>query len=281
MTTNQDKLALSHEHVFDIRLNFDKRWTVGPIPGGDRFGYTSLGAGSTVSGPRLNGRIVDYSGADWPMMRQDGVVELNAHYMMEADDGTLIYIRNLGYVHGRNDVRAADESPWRRRLHRQHGVHGELSVRAPAGYLQYDQICRSRPQRVAPLQPRAPRDRGVGSVARLGEKPHPRQRGDPAPFAQGRSKAGQPRDVDRLEQLHQTGMEPDLIARRTLDAIAEGRFHIFPHPEFRDELRELFDEILADFRDYPEDPGYMERLAFERGRRASYKAARLAARQIG
>ena len=87
--------------------------------------------------------------------------------------------------------------------------------------------------------------------------------------------------VDRLEQLHQTGMEPDLIARRTLDAIAEGRFHIFPHPEFRDELRELFDEILADFRDYPEDPGYMERLAFERGRRASYKAARLAARQIG
>jgi hypothetical protein len=113
MTANRDQLALSHEHVFDIRLNFDKRWTVGPIPGGDRFGYTSLGAGSTVSGPRLNGRIVDYSGADWPMMRQDGVVELNAHYMMEADDGTLIYIRNLGYVHGplRHAGQGDDEAP--------------------------------------------------------------------------------------------------------------------------------------------------------------------------
>lgn len=42
-------------------------------------GYT----GSTLSGPRLNGRIVEYSGADWPAIREDGVVELNAHYMIE------------------------------------------------------------------------------------------------------------------------------------------------------------------------------------------------------
>jgi len=34
------------------------------------------------------------------MIRTDGVVELNAHYMIRADDGALIYIRNLGYVHG-------------------------------------------------------------------------------------------------------------------------------------------------------------------------------------
>jgi len=34
------------------------------------------------------------------VIRADGVVELNAHYMIEADDGALIYIRNLGYVHG-------------------------------------------------------------------------------------------------------------------------------------------------------------------------------------
>ena len=42
----------------------------------------------------------DYSGADWPIVRHDGVVELNAHYMIEADDGARIYIRNMGYVHG-------------------------------------------------------------------------------------------------------------------------------------------------------------------------------------
>jgi hypothetical protein len=93
-------LDLRFTHAFDIRINFDKRWLIGPISGGANVGYTSIGAGSTVSGPRLNGMLVDYSGADWPIVRHDGVVELNAHYMIEADDGARIYIRNMGYVHG-------------------------------------------------------------------------------------------------------------------------------------------------------------------------------------
>jgi len=96
---NDAALALSYTHAFDIRINFDKRWTWGPVSGGAHHGYTSVGAGSTVSGPRLNGKVVDYSGADWPVIRADGVVELNAHYMIEADDGARIYVRNLGYVH--------------------------------------------------------------------------------------------------------------------------------------------------------------------------------------
>ena len=93
-------LALRHEHAFDIRINFDKRWRLGPVSGGSYHGYTSIGEGSTVSGPWLNGKLVDYSGADWPVIRPDMVVELNAHYMIQTDDGALIYIRNMGYVHG-------------------------------------------------------------------------------------------------------------------------------------------------------------------------------------
>jgi len=64
-------------------------------------------------GPRLNGKIVDYSGADWPLVRADAVVELNAHYMIQADDGALIYIRNLGYVHGplRSRGKPAEDPP--------------------------------------------------------------------------------------------------------------------------------------------------------------------------
>lgn len=89
-------------HVFDIRINFDRRWQTGAIhPAGPAYGYTSIGAHCTVAGPRLNGTLVDHSGADWPALRTDGVVELNAHYMIRADDGALIYIRNLGYVHGK------------------------------------------------------------------------------------------------------------------------------------------------------------------------------------
>ena len=96
---HDDLLALRTAHAFDIRINFDRRWKFGPVSGGAMQHYTSVGAGSIVSGPRLNGHLVDYSGADWPTVRADGVVELNAHYMIEADDGALIYIRNLGYVH--------------------------------------------------------------------------------------------------------------------------------------------------------------------------------------
>ena len=88
------------EHAFDIRIDFKDRWLWGPIhPGGPSHGYTSV-QGGIVKGPMLNGRVVDVSGADWPVVRTDGVVELNAHYMLEADDGAKIYIQNKGYVYG-------------------------------------------------------------------------------------------------------------------------------------------------------------------------------------
>jgi NAD(P)-dependent dehydrogenase (short-subunit alcohol dehydrogenase family) len=82
----------------------------------------------------------------------------------------------------------------------------------------------------------------------------------------------------RLEQVHQYGMEPDVIAARVLDGMRENRAYIFSHPEFREEIGEVFDEILADFRDYPADPGHEQRIGFEKFRRDSYAKARAAAR---
>ena len=110
---NDSDLELRYEHAFDVRINFDRRWLSDPLPGGAKQGYTSVGDGCVVSGPRLNGKVVDYSGADWPIVRADGVVELNAHYMIQADDGALIYIRNLGYVHGplRAQTQSVEEAP--------------------------------------------------------------------------------------------------------------------------------------------------------------------------
>ena len=87
--------------------------------------------------------------------------------------------------------------------------------------------------------------------------------------------------VGRLEQLHQVGMEPDVIAARVIDAIRANRFYIFSHPEFRDELREVFDDVLDAFRDYPEDPGFQQRITFEKMRRDNYRTARQAARGDG
>jgi NAD(P)-dependent dehydrogenase (short-subunit alcohol dehydrogenase family) len=80
--------------------------------------------------------------------------------------------------------------------------------------------------------------------------------------------------VKRLADIHEFGMEPDVIASRVLEAMRENRFHIFTHPEFKDEIGELFTEVLQDFRDYPHDPGFEQRTGFEKTRRDSYKKQR-------
>lgn len=86
------------EHVFDIEVLFGAdRMVSGPLPGGGRQGYTPP-IGGTISGPRLTGSVVPHSGADYALVRDDGVIELNAHYLLRADDGTFIYIRNKGYI---------------------------------------------------------------------------------------------------------------------------------------------------------------------------------------
>lgn len=94
------------EHVFDIEVLFGADRTIfGPLPGGASQGYTPA-IGGTISGPRLNGTVVPHSGADFPIVRDDGAIELSAHYLLQADDGTLIYIQNRGYI-----VRAAAGEP--------------------------------------------------------------------------------------------------------------------------------------------------------------------------
>jgi hypothetical protein len=73
-------------------------------------GLTPLGerriidiAGGEVSGPKLSGRILP-GGADWQIVRTDGVAVLEARYTIEAADGGLIYVQNFGYRHGPADV---------------------------------------------------------------------------------------------------------------------------------------------------------------------------------
>ena len=50
MALDESALDLKFTHAFDIQINFDKRWLIGPVSGGANVGYTSVGAGCTVSG---------------------------------------------------------------------------------------------------------------------------------------------------------------------------------------------------------------------------------------
>ncbi|MFZ3358249.1 MAG: DUF3237 domain-containing protein [Xanthobacteraceae bacterium] len=55
--------------------------------------------GGEFSGPHLRG-IVLPGGADWQIVRNDGVAELEARYTLRTDDGASIYVHNHALRHG-------------------------------------------------------------------------------------------------------------------------------------------------------------------------------------
>jgi len=59
--------------------------------------------GGSFRGDRLAGRVLP-GGADWQLIRADGVAELDARYTLETEDRALIYVRNFGYRHGAAEV---------------------------------------------------------------------------------------------------------------------------------------------------------------------------------
>jgi NAD(P)-dependent dehydrogenase (short-subunit alcohol dehydrogenase family) len=78
--------------------------------------------------------------------------------------------------------------------------------------------------------------------------------------------------MQMLPQLHHSaGMPGEEVAEKVLRAIRNGDFYVFSHPDHRDEVREIFDEIVAAF---PDEQAPEERMAFENSRRAAAKAAR-------
>jgi len=53
--------------------------------------------GGEVTGPRLRGAVLG-GGADWQLLRNDGVLELDARYAIRATDGAHIQVRNRGLL---------------------------------------------------------------------------------------------------------------------------------------------------------------------------------------
>ncbi len=83
--------------------------------------------------------------------------------------------------------------------------------------------------------------------------------------------ATDPEFLARLAQVHQVGMSPEEIGQKVLRGIQRNDFYIFSHPEFKAELRAIFDEALNAL---PDEPVPQDRLAFENGRRANAAKAR-------
>ncbi|MEJ2175725.1 MAG: DUF3237 domain-containing protein [bacterium] len=61
--------------------------------------------GGRIEGERLRGTVLP-GGADWQIVRSDGVADLDARYTVQSDDGALIYVSNRGLRHGAPEVLA-------------------------------------------------------------------------------------------------------------------------------------------------------------------------------
>lgn len=84
-----------------VRCEVEKLVTLGGGPYGERR-YIPL-KGGTVKGPELNGQLVD-GGVDWQINRGDGVLDISAHYVIQADDGALIEVTSVGMRHAEPPV---------------------------------------------------------------------------------------------------------------------------------------------------------------------------------
>jgi Protein of unknown function (DUF3237) len=77
---------------------------LGAVPHGTR--AIAPITGGTFEGPRQRGKVLP-GGADWTLLRTDGVLELDLRITLETDDGALIYMTSLGFRHGPPEVLAA------------------------------------------------------------------------------------------------------------------------------------------------------------------------------
>ena len=77
--------------------------TIGAVPHGTRR-TASLGGG-TFEGPRLRGTLL--TGADWQLLRSDGVLEMDLRFTLRTDDGALISMSGHGLRHGPPEIIAA------------------------------------------------------------------------------------------------------------------------------------------------------------------------------
>jgi len=96
-----DAARIELRHAFSLSIFFDERIRIQSDTG--RVFVPAVGG--EIWGPRLQGRVIPYGGADYA-----GGHGLDASYMLEASDGALIFINNHGYMKrldGKKTPRAA------------------------------------------------------------------------------------------------------------------------------------------------------------------------------
>ena len=92
------------QFIFAAHVTVDPPLDLGDVGKGGR--RVVAITGGDFAGSKLSGTVVP-GGADWQILRSDGVAELEARYTLRTDDGALILVRNHALRHGPAEVMAA------------------------------------------------------------------------------------------------------------------------------------------------------------------------------
>ncbi|MEM1405063.1 MAG: DUF3237 domain-containing protein [Pseudomonadota bacterium] len=84
---------VSLEHALSLTAHLDAPQVVGPVPDGFRMTFNVLGG--RIEGPKIKGEFVPV-GADWYMIRNDGVGILDVRATIQTHDDALIYVTYMG-----------------------------------------------------------------------------------------------------------------------------------------------------------------------------------------
>ncbi len=89
------------ELVFELNGVLDPTIVIGETPHGLRRMVPITGG--TFEGANIRGTVLA-GGADWQVVRGDGVAELQALYLLQTEDGVRIQVENRGLRHGPESV---------------------------------------------------------------------------------------------------------------------------------------------------------------------------------
>lgn len=87
--------------AFEARVELGTVMDLGQVPRGRRRIIPIVGG--TFAGSGIKGRVLN-NGADWQIVRADGLSELDTRYALETDKGQIIYVQNVGMRHAAPDV---------------------------------------------------------------------------------------------------------------------------------------------------------------------------------
>lgn len=88
-------MELKSEFLCEMTITIPSSWQIAQGPYGSRI--IAPFSGGTFSGPKLSGKVLP-AGADWMIVRPDGVMVIDVRATLEEDDGSVIHVDYGGRI---------------------------------------------------------------------------------------------------------------------------------------------------------------------------------------